>query len=69
MNDYQFKLKIEKDFIWHQHDDTDEVFIVIEGKISIEFDDDTVEINEGEMIVVPKESNINPLQKKRQRLC
>ena len=38
MNDYQFKLvKIEKDFIWHQHDDTDEVFIVIEGKIFIEF--------------------------------
>ena len=33
MNDYQFKLvKIEKDFIWHQHEDTDEVFIVIEGK-------------------------------------
>ena len=70
MNDYQFKLvKIEKDFIWHQHDDTDEVFIVIEGKISIEFEDETVEINEGEMIVVPKESNISPLQKKRQRLC
>ena len=55
MNDYQFKLvKIEKDFIWHQHDDTDEVFIVIEGKISIEFEDETVEINEGEMIVVVK---------------
>ena len=55
MNDYQFKLvKIEKDFIWHQHDDTDEVFIVIEGKISIEFENETVEINEGEMIVVPK---------------
>ena len=37
MNDYQFKLvKIERDFIWHQHDETDEVFIVIEGKIFIE---------------------------------
>ena len=36
MNDYQFKLvKIEKDFIWHQHDDTDEVFIVIEGIIEL----------------------------------
>ena len=55
MNDYQFKLvKIEKDFIWHQHEDTDEVFIVIEGKIFIEFEDETMEINEGEMIVVPK---------------
>ena len=55
MNNYQFKLvKVKNDFIWHQHDDTDEVFIVIEGKISIEFEDETVEINEGEMIVVPK---------------
>ena len=55
MNDYQFKLvKIERDFIWHQHDETDEVFIVIEGKIFIEFKDEIVEISEGEMIVVPK---------------
>ena len=55
MNDYQFKLvKIERDFIWHQHDETDEVFIVIEGKIFIEFKDEIVEIIEGEMIVVPK---------------
>ena len=55
MNDYQFKLvKIEKDFIWHQHDDTDEVFIVIEGKIFIEFEDEIMEINEGEMLIVPK---------------
>ena len=54
MNDYQLKLvKIERDFIWHQHDETDEVFIVIEGKIFIEFKDEIVEINEGEMIVVP----------------
>jgi len=61
MNDYQFKLvKIEKDFIWHQHDDTDEVFIVIEGKISIEFEDEIVEINEGEMIVVPKGKKHRP---------
>ena len=53
MNDYQFKLvKIENDFIWHQHHDTDEVFIVIEGKFSIEFENETIEINEGEMIVV-----------------
>ena len=55
MNDYQFKLvKIKNDFVWHKHDDTDEVFIVVEGKIHIEFEDKTIEINEGEMIVVPK---------------
>ena len=55
MNDYQFKLvKIKGDFVWHHHADTDEVFIVIEGKMKIEFEDKTVELNEGDMYVVPK---------------
>ena len=55
MNDYQFKLvKIEGEFVWHDHSDTDEVFIVIEGSMKIEFDNETVELNEGEMYVVPK---------------
>ena len=54
MNDYQFKLvKIEDDFTWHKHDDTDEVFIVLDGQIFIEFENETIEINEGEMLVVP----------------
>ena len=43
MNDYQFKLvKIKGDFVWHNHTDTDETFIVIEGEMSIEFKDKTV---------------------------
>ena len=55
MNDYQFKLvKIEGEFVWHEHPDTDEVFIVIEGTMQIEFEDRTIELNEGEMLVVPK---------------
>ena len=55
MNDYQFKLvKIEGDFVWHEHDDTDEAFIVIEGSMRIEFEDGSVELEEGEMYVVPK---------------
>jgi len=55
MNDYQFKLvKIQGEFVWHDHTDTDEVFIVIEGKMEIEFENETVELNEGEMYVVPK---------------
>ena len=54
MNDYQFKLvKIKGDFVWHDHADTDEVFIVLEGKMTIEFEDETVELNEGDMYVVP----------------
>ena len=55
MNDYQFKLvKIKDDFVWHSHKDTDEVFIVIEGEMSIEFKGKTVELSAGEMFVVPK---------------
>ena len=55
LNDYQFKLvKIKGDFIWHNHEKTDEAFIVIDGKIFIEFEEKIEEINEGEMIIVPK---------------
>ena len=55
MNDYQFKLvKLQGDFVWHSHSDTDEVFIVIEGAMKIELSDGIVELSEGEMFVVPK---------------
>ena len=55
MNDYHFKLaKIKGEFVWHEHKDTDEVFIVIEGSMSIEFENGRVNLSEGEMFVVPK---------------
>jgi mannose-6-phosphate isomerase-like protein (cupin superfamily) len=55
MNDYQFKLvKIGGDFIWHQHPDTDETFIVLEGSLRIDFRDGQVELEAGEMYVVPR---------------
>ena len=55
MNDYQFKLvKIKGEFTWHEHKDTDEVFIVIEGSMGIKFKDRTIKLNRGEMIVVMK---------------
>ena len=56
MNDYQFKLvKIEGEFVWHEHPDTDEAFIVIEGSMRIDFEDgSSVDLEEGEMYVVPK---------------
>ena len=55
MNDYQFKLvKIQGEFVWHDHGHTDEVFIVIEGSMNIEFEDRTITLNAGEMHVVPK---------------
>ncbi|MCB0166553.1 MAG: cupin domain-containing protein [Anaerolineae bacterium] len=55
LNDYHFKLaKIQGDFVWHDHPETDEVFIVIDGEMSIDFRDGRVELKAGEMFVVPK---------------
>ena len=55
LNDYHFKLaKIKGDFIWHSHQDTDEVFIVIAGSLTIYLRDGEVLLKEGEMYVVPK---------------
>ena len=55
MNDYQFKLvKIHGEFVWHDHPDTDEVFIVLDGRMAIEFRDGKIELSAGEMFVVPR---------------
>jgi mannose-6-phosphate isomerase-like protein (cupin superfamily) len=55
MNDYQFKVvKIEGDFLWHSHADTDETFIVLDGELRIDFRDGFVLLRAGEMAVVPK---------------
>ena len=55
MNDYQFKLaRIEGDFIWHSHADTDEAFFVLEGELRIDFRDGAVTLRPGELYVVPK---------------
>ena len=55
MNDYQFKLvRIEGEFIWHDHPETDETFIVLEGRLRIDFDDGPVRLGAGEMYVIPK---------------
>ncbi|MGB7464968.1 MAG: cupin domain-containing protein [Candidatus Acidiferrum sp.] len=55
MNDYQFKVvKLHGDFIWHNHTETDETFIVVEGTLRIDFRDGAVHVSAGEMFVVPK---------------
>ena len=61
MNNYQFKLvKIKGEFTWHKHENTDEVFIVIEGSMGIQFKDKTIELNIGEMIVIKKSEEHRP---------
>jgi mannose-6-phosphate isomerase-like protein (cupin superfamily) len=55
MNDVQFKLvRVEGDFVWHSHADTDEAFVVLEGQLAIDFRDGRVELRPGEMFVVPR---------------
>lgn len=55
MNETHFKLaKIQGKFIWHSHAETDEAFIVIKGKLRIEFRDFHLPLSEGEMCVVPR---------------
>jgi len=55
MNDYHIKLaKVQGEFVWHNHPETDEMFLVVNGKLDIHFRDGIVSLNEGEMYVVPK---------------
>lgn len=55
MNDYQFKLsRLQGEFIWHSHPETDEVFLIVDGSMAIEFRDGRVELKAGEMFVVPR---------------
>lgn len=62
MNDYHFKLvKIQGEFIWHKHEETDEVFIVLDGEMSIAFPDGKIDLKTGEMVVVPKGAEHKPI--------
>jgi mannose-6-phosphate isomerase-like protein (cupin superfamily) len=55
LNDYQFKLvKLQGEFVWHAHADTDEAFLVIDGEMEIGFRDRTVTLRAGELFVVPR---------------
>lgn len=55
MNELQFKLvKIQGDFVWHSHPETDEVFVVVTGEMVIDFRDGQVKLGEGELFVVPR---------------
>jgi len=69
MNDYHFKLvKFQGEFVWHRHDDTDEVFIVLDGEMFIAFRDGGLELKAGEMLVVPKGIEHKPSAEKECRV-
>jgi len=65
MNNYHFKVvKFQGEFVWHCHEDTDEVFIVLDGEMSIAFRDGSVDLKTGEMFVVPRGAEHRPFAEK-----
>jgi mannose-6-phosphate isomerase-like protein (cupin superfamily) len=55
LNGQHVKLvKLKGEFVWHKHDDEDELFFVIKGRFKMEYRDKTVEVNENEFLIVPK---------------
>jgi len=55
LNGQQVKLaKLKGEFVWHKHDEEDELFYVLEGKLKIEFRDKTIELHKNEFLIVPK---------------
>lgn len=69
MNDYQFKIvRLEGEFVWHRHADTDEAFLVLEGSLRIDFRDGSVTLGPGEMYVVPKGVEHKPFAEREVKL-
>ncbi len=63
-NDHEVRLvKVEGEFIWHKHDDTDELFLVIEGELDMEFRDHVVTLLPGELLVVPMGTEHRPVSR------
>ena len=64
VNDMQVLLaKVKGEFVWHQHDEEDELFQVVKGTLYIQFEDRTETVQEGEVIVVPKGVRHCPMTK------
>ena len=64
VNDMQVLLaKVKDEFVWHQHEEEDELFQVVKGTLYIQFEDRTETIKEGEIIVVPKGVKHCPMTK------
>jgi mannose-6-phosphate isomerase-like protein (cupin superfamily) len=61
-------VKVQGEFIWHKHDDTDDFFLVLQGHLAIEMRDRTVHLGPGELFVVPKGVEHRPVAKEEVHL-
>lgn len=62
LNGQHVKLaKLKGEFVWHKHDDEDEMFYVLDGLLKIEFRDRTVELSKNEFIIIPKGTEYKPI--------
>lgn len=60
-NDNEVRLvKVEGEFIWHKHDETDELFLILDGQLDMDFRDQTVTLNPGELLIVPRGTEHRP---------
>jgi len=64
LNGQHIKLvKFKGEFVWHKHENEDEMFLVIKGEFTMELRDKTIELKEGEMIIIPKGTEHRPVAK------
>ena len=55
VNDYKLQIvKVQGEFVWHKHDETDDFFLVLDGRLTIQLRDRDVELGPGELFVVPR---------------
>ena len=65
LNDYDIMVvRVDGEFVWHKHDDTDDFFLVIEGELDLELRDHTVTLGPGELYVVPRGVEHRPCARK-----
>jgi mannose-6-phosphate isomerase-like protein (cupin superfamily) len=57
-------VKFQGDFVWHSHENEDELFMVIDGSFTMELRDKSIEVNEGELVIIPKGTEHRPVAKK-----
>ncbi len=62
LNGQQVKLaKFKGEFVWHKHDNEDEMFFIVDGTLKIEFREKTVTLNKGEFLIIPKGTEHKPV--------